>query len=777
MPFKSSGTVEDQGSGIERRVAIFRKDTLAKLAEASSDPSTGAFEITHDYGGECLAVCEGDVDTLGQRWRVHGPFIPIEIGTTYFEAVSRLAPVAYWTMGDVQAGFIQDLSGNDRHAELFGTYSAGSGPLVSGGDDSIDFGGGRAEVAYGSWIPGGANAMTAEAWLHPDNTASEHTFLGIGQGGDPTQDGRDIKLSVMNDGANDIIRYRHNSGHRSFGPVDISQPIHAVFVVPEGAADTDDPYFIINGKKDTGTRSGGSAVALDVFPTGTVYIAESTTASVGVNDPFDGKLDQVALYDYALTDSQARRNYWRGQGQNGYALEVLANAPLAYWRLDEGSGTTAVDETGNGNEGTFSGSPTLGENGLVGDGASVDFDGSDDQLSTTLNPPTGGAARTVEMWLRWDGAQLSGNNKIHTLFSYGQSSAGQAFVVFPNDVSTQGTLGALRLSVNSGYITFNKPLHDGEVHHIALVVEGSSLPSQVRAFVDGVEDTVSSSGSQTINTASGTALDIAHGTVFSEDYWNGALDEPAVYGEALTPADIRRHYYAGLGGEFTGRFHRYAVGLDRVLHWRLSDADGEPAEDDSPLGNSGVYQGTIVQEVPGLVAGDDDSAAENVAKGDGYVEGPQLASTVVKAVTVMFTFGGNEGSDNDIVTLEPSGGSNWAFFINHRDSANTLRCGKNGGGEFLADTTISASADPHIVTVFYDAANDRTKMILDGVLQSNDAAGNLMDEANPVVILAAQRSGGTLLQRWKGKLDELIITRSGHTQAEWETLHAYALGL
>ena len=76
MPYKSSGTVEDQGSGVERRVAIFRKDTLAKLVETLSDAGTGEFEATHSYGGECIAVCEGD-EPNGQRWRVHGPYQPI----------------------------------------------------------------------------------------------------------------------------------------------------------------------------------------------------------------------------------------------------------------------------------------------------------------------------------------------------------------------------------------------------------------------------------------------------------------------------------------------------------------------------------------------------------------------------------------------------------------------------------------------------------------------------------------------------------------------------
>ncbi len=39
-------------------------------------------------------------------------------------------------------------------------------------------------------------------------------------------------------------------------------------------------------------------------------------------------------------------------------LTSAARAKLVgWWRLDEGSGTTAVDSSGGGNDGTFSGSP------------------------------------------------------------------------------------------------------------------------------------------------------------------------------------------------------------------------------------------------------------------------------------------------------------------------------------------------------------------------------------------------------------------------------------
>lgn len=52
-----------------------------------------------------------------------------------------------------------------------------------------------------------------------------------------------------------------------------------------------------------------------------------------------------------------------------YSDEVMADAPLLYWKLDEPSGTAANDASGNGRNGTHALSPTLGQASLLGSGA------------------------------------------------------------------------------------------------------------------------------------------------------------------------------------------------------------------------------------------------------------------------------------------------------------------------------------------------------------------------------------------------------------------------
>lgn len=52
-------------------------------------------------------------------------------------------------------------------------------------------------------------------------------------------------------------------------------------------------------------------------------------------------------------------------GGSLYATTVLADQPLAYWRLGESSGTTMSDSSGYSHNGTYVGSPTLGSTGLI----------------------------------------------------------------------------------------------------------------------------------------------------------------------------------------------------------------------------------------------------------------------------------------------------------------------------------------------------------------------------------------------------------------------------
>jgi len=68
---------------------------------------------------------------------------------------------------------------------------------------------------------------------------------------------------------------------------------------------------------------------------------------------------------------------------SAYSDAVLADMPVRYYRLGDSSGTTAVDSSGNSQDGTYTGGVTLGASGAIqGDAdTAATFDGTDDYVS------------------------------------------------------------------------------------------------------------------------------------------------------------------------------------------------------------------------------------------------------------------------------------------------------------------------------------------------------------------------------------------------------------
>ncbi|UCG59061.1 MAG: PASTA domain-containing protein, partial [Phycisphaerales bacterium] len=76
---------------------------------------------------------------------------------------------------------------------------------------------------------------------------------------------------------------------------------------------------------------------------------------------------------------------------------------VAHWKLDETSGTTASDSSGNGIDGTLMGEPTWQPTGGILDGALL-FDGVDDYVDCgRFNPSKRTGELSVCLWANWNG--------------------------------------------------------------------------------------------------------------------------------------------------------------------------------------------------------------------------------------------------------------------------------------------------------------------------------------------------------------------------------------
>ena len=224
----------------------------------------------------------------------------------------------------------------------------------------------------------------------------------------------------------------------------------------------------------------------------------------------------------------------------GYSDEVLLDNPRSYWRLGESSGTVAADAKGTA-PGVYDRGVALGQPGaLIGDASlAVRLDGADDRV--TMGDPTSGALDfgtadfTVELWLR------TTVNHEQTLVAKG--GTGRHWNITVSD--DPGRVGQVRVKLADGSVTrqgYGPPLRvdDGRWHHLAVVFDRDTATI---TYVDGVGQTTAGSMAGDVSNSSELALGKVSGYV----YFNGYLDEAAVYPSALSEARIDAHHQAGLG--------------------------------------------------------------------------------------------------------------------------------------------------------------------------------------------------------------------------------------
>jgi Domain of unknown function (DUF1929)/Concanavalin A-like lectin/glucanases superfamily/Glyoxal oxidase N-terminus/Kelch motif/Galactose oxidase, central domain len=215
-------------------------------------------------------------------------------------------------------------------------------------------------------------------------------------------------------------------------------------------------------------------------------------------------------------------------GPVSYYETVLADVPGGYWRLGDTTGG-ALDETG-GPAGAYNGGVARGVPGaLLSDAnAAARFDGVDDYVSVPDHPALDvGDFFAYELWLRRGAARGVSQRIIHK----GGGAASLGFGTNNKLVLIPGGSGASNIASSS--IAIN----DSNWHHVVATKSGTS----VHIYLDGVD--VTALGTNTTATNNATALNIGRATT-GTGYFDGDIDEVAIYPVALTQAQVLEHFWA-----------------------------------------------------------------------------------------------------------------------------------------------------------------------------------------------------------------------------------------
>lgn len=251
----------------------------------------------------------------------------------------------------------------------------------------------------------------------------------------------------------------------------------------------------------------------------------------------------------------------------GYAEKVLAKNPVAYWRLGEASGTTAIDLTKRGHDGTYHGSPMLGQPGAIRSepDTAVQLDGKQSYVEIPNHPdfsqPTSGKGMTVEAWMRPDVLEFPGETDDPYVMWMGKGQKGQdewGLRFYPRNSTRPNRISAYIFNADGGLgagAYFQDKLEPGEWIHVVAVYSPGDMKDPkagVSIYKNGKLRTGPAVPGSTgtfyqaykIVPAHGT-MPVRLGTKNLKSFFPGALDEVAIYPRALTAAEILDHHTSG----------------------------------------------------------------------------------------------------------------------------------------------------------------------------------------------------------------------------------------
>ncbi|MBI4018552.1 MAG: LamG domain-containing protein [Candidatus Aenigmarchaeota archaeon] len=271
-------------------------------------------------------------------------------------------------------------------------------------------------------------------------------------------------------------------------------------------------------------------------------VAPGSVGPINITTQLSAGAHRVKVCTASLCDSYALN----------YVRDPLSDGLILYLPLSEGSGTTAGDASGSGNNGMISGATWT--SGKSGNGLS--FDGINDWVdisSVRMSENSG----TIALWAKEinsaNGAMLIGYHLGLRTYIQTSESSGMFYVTKGNPETT---------------INFPSPNRDGW-HHLVLSWEGGTM----KGYKDGVLiDTKAF-------TNGATTHDAAIGQLNNANFFNGVIDEVRMYDRSLSAEEITALYERDRGDTLI-------EGL--VLYLPMNEGSGTTASDISGTGNNGL---------------------------------------------------------------------------------------------------------------------------------------------------------------------------------------------
>lgn len=220
-----------------------------------------------------------------------------------------------------------------------------------------------------------------------------------------------------------------------------------------------------------------------------------------------------------------------------YDSDILALSPLAYWKLNETSGTAAADSSGNGRGATYYGA-TLNQAAIApGLGASARFASASSAYANSNATLTGTkTAHTITAWCKPSTVPTGANAVVvggfydGTTQSYKMGTAGDGVGHWFGQGYWSGFHDAIASSAPSA----------GSSYFLCAQWDGTTIT----VFVNGVSVATNTPGSGMPTDAGGLVIG-ARGDGTATQFWDGYISNVAIFGSAIGATAIANLYTSG----------------------------------------------------------------------------------------------------------------------------------------------------------------------------------------------------------------------------------------
>jgi len=689
--------------------------------------------------------------------------VSLEVTDDYLLSIFSDSPVAYYRMDDAGATdtTMLDSGPNQLHGTFSNTNTVSSDGIV---DTSIRFDKTTSGIVPDSTFFDFLTGLTLELWYYPEKKGSGAYFL--------VKQGTTFNWGIYNAGnsldIDPIFYLRTSSGLRFMQP---SVPItnrgrwyHIVCTY-----DRVNMRIYVDGQLSNIQAETGTI---------TQHPGDLEVSGFWTGEIFEGKLDEVAIFDHAISASSVNERYLMGINSvaqdSFYGREIAKLDPVTYYQMEETSGTKINDSTVYDNDGTATGGFTLAAGAGIS-GTSMSFNGTSSRIQTgsMVGSLKGALFVTVSVWLKIN--QYPTQNAVVTFIPSNGNVGSTNPPVEPGHSISLTTTGKIVFKAR-GYtnslvraLTSVATLPVGEWVNVVCVAEHSSatLYTYINGTLDSTRDFLTPNGSFQ---PSDTVTACIGGPLYANDYqgyYDGLMDEVAIFTSELNASKIFDLYNYGILPTYSYR----VLSKLPTAYYKMDDGVSSVAADSTGNG----YDGLHVNTTEGLTSIEFASTAFNGV--DGLIQIPagiefESNNQSIEVWIAPIVYGNiysylPQGANEDYRGIALFAGPSSISFRWGREGANSFNDlvvaspGFIGGFNHLV-VTMESGGD----AVIYVNSTEVGRAAINGNISWTDSSAFSTSPNIKKASIGAEPVGSVYSNFFEGTMDEFAIYSKTLTQSE-----------